>query len=92
MKQTNFRLIKFQIGIASEDDSGDTGYVVMNLTSNQLMELHYIEDITKSNILMMVKINDSGSGICDAIVGMEPIEIVSSKMEGSHRQCYTVLV
>jgi hypothetical protein len=76
MKQTNFRLIKFQIGIASEDDSGDTGYVVMNLTSNQLMELHYIEDITKSNILMMVKINDSGSGICDAIVGMEPIEII----------------
>ena len=76
MKQTNFRLINFQIGIASEDDSGDTGYVVMNLTSNQLMELHYIEDITKSNILMMVKINDSGSGICDAIVGMEPIEII----------------
>ncbi len=76
MKQTNFRLINFQIGIASADDSGDTGYVVMNLTSNQLMELHYIEDITKSNILMMVKINDSGSGICDAIVGMEPIEII----------------
>ena len=76
MKQTNFRLIKFQIGIASKDESGETGYVIVDLTSNHLMELHYIEDITKSNILMMVKINDSGSGICDAIVGMEPIEII----------------
>lgn len=76
MKQTNFRLIKLQVGIASQDDSGETGYVVMNMTSSQLMELHYIEDITKSNILMMLKINDSGSGICDSIVGMEPIEVI----------------
>ena len=54
MKQTNFRLIKLQIGIAAKDESGATGYVVMDLTSNQLMELHYIEDITKSNILIML--------------------------------------
>ena len=76
MKQTNFRLIKLQIGIAAKDESGATGYVVMDLSSNQLMELHYIEDITKSNILIMLKINDSGTGICDAIVGMEPVEII----------------
>lgn len=76
MKQTNFRLIKFQIGIASKDESGETGYVIVDLTSNHLMELHYIEDITKSNILIMLKINDSGTGICDAIVGMEPVEII----------------
>ena len=76
MKQTNFRLIKFQIGIASKDESGETGYVIVDLTSNHLMVLHYIEDITKSNILIMLKINDSGTGICDAIVGMEPVEII----------------
>ena len=34
MKQTNFRLIKFQIGIASKDESGETGYVIVDLTSN----------------------------------------------------------
>ena len=68
MKQTNFRLIKFQIGIASKDESGETGYVIVDLTSNHLMELHYIEDITKSNILIMLKINDSGTGICLSLI------------------------
>ena len=76
MKQTNFRLIKFQIGIA-KDESGETGYVIVDLTSNHLMELRIILRILLNQIsFIMLKINDSGTGICDAIVGMEPVEII----------------
>ena len=47
MRQTNFRLIRFDVGIASKDEeTGKNGFTVVALTSNHLMELHYIEDIT----------------------------------------------
>ena len=77
MRQTNFRLIRFDVGIASKDkETGENGFTVVALTSNHLMELHYIEDITKSNILVMIKVNDSNSGVLDSLVGMDPVELV----------------
>ena len=66
MKQTNFRLIQLDIGISTKsEESGDQGFLVVSLSSNHLIELHYIEDITKSNLLIMLKVNDSGSGVLD---------------------------
>ena len=77
MRQTNFRLIRFDVGIASKDEeTGENGFTVVALTSNHLMELHYIEDITKSNILVMIKVNDSNTGVLDSLVGMDPVELV----------------
>ena len=90
MKQTNFRLIQLDIGIATKsEESGDQGFLVVSLSSNHLIELHYIEDITKSNLLIMLKINDSGSGVLDSLVGMDPVELIwtddalSEGMEGN---------
>ena len=89
MRQSNFRLINLEIGVPHMSESGEQGFVVVSLTSNQLMEMHYIEDITKSNLLIMLKINDSGSGVLDSLVGMDPIELVwtddslSKGMEGN---------
>ena len=90
MKQTNFRLIQLDIGISTKsEESGDQGFLVVSLSSNHLIELHYIEDITKSNLLIMLKINDSGSGVLDSLVGMDPVELIwtddslSEGMEGN---------
>ena len=89
MRQSNFRLINLEIGVPHMSESGEQGFVVVSLTSNQLMEMHYIEDITKTNLLIMLKINDSGSGVLDSLVGMDPIELVwtddslSKGMEGN---------
>ena len=90
MKQTNFRLIQLDIGISTKsEESGDQGFLVVSLSSNHLIELHYIEDITKANLLIMLKINDSGSGVLDSLVGMDPVELIwtddslSEGMEGN---------
>ena len=89
MRQSNFRLINLEIGVPHMSESGEQGFVVVSLTSNQLMEMHYIEDIPKSNLLILLKINDSGSGVLDSLVGMDPIELVwtddslSKGMEGN---------
>ena len=90
MRQSNFRLIQFDIGISTKsEETGEEGFTVVSLTSSHLLELHYIEDITKSNLLIMLKINDSGSGVLDSLVGMDPVELIwtddslSEGMEGN---------
>tara|TARA_Y100000817_G_scaffold215645_1_gene169587 strand:+ start:5959 stop:7242 length:1284 start_codon:yes stop_codon:yes gene_type:complete len=90
MRQSNFRLIQFDIGISTKsEETGEEGFTVVSLTSSHLMELHYIEDITKSNLLIMLKVNDSGSGVLDSLVGMDPVELIwtddslSKGMEGN---------
>lgn len=40
---------------------------------NQILDLHYMEDITKSNIVVAVTLTDSESNIISDIYGMEPI-------------------
>ena len=50
----NFILRRFQI----EAQSGE-----LSLSSNHLLELHYIEDITKSNIMVAVTINDTETAL-----------------------------
>tara|TARA_B100001093_G_scaffold486504_1_gene521885 strand:- start:65 stop:1315 length:1251 start_codon:yes stop_codon:yes gene_type:complete len=76
MKQANFQLLDLKIGISTFDQETDQqGMVVQPFSSNNLLELHYIEDITRSNVLIMVKLNDSASGLLSSIQGMEPIDI-----------------
>lgn len=60
--QNNFILRRLQI-------SAQTGAV--NLTSNHLLELHYIEDITKSNTIIAVTINDTETAIVSQLYGLE---------------------
>ena len=99
MRQSNFRLIQFDIGISTKsEETGEEGFTVVSLTSSHLMELHYIEDITKSNLLIMLKVNDSGSGVLDSLVGMDPVELIwtddslSKGMEGNViRQSFALL-
>ena len=79
MKKGNFRLVKLSIGVASVDETGTDGFSVIELTSSHLLELHYIEDITMSNCLVMIKINDTNNDpiqILNRLVGMEPVEVV----------------
>lgn len=69
MKQqstVNFSLQEFEITVSGQP---------FNLTLNHLLELHYIEDITKTNNVMIVKINDTESGLVSEIFGLEPIRI-----------------
>ena len=40
---------------------------------NQILDLHYMEDITKSNIVVAVTLTDSESNIISDLYGMEPI-------------------
>ncbi len=40
---------------------------------NHILDLHYIEDITKSNIVVAVTLTDSQSSIISDLYGMEPI-------------------
>tara|TARA_Y200000002_G_scaffold121703_1_gene99886 strand:- start:845 stop:2095 length:1251 start_codon:yes stop_codon:yes gene_type:complete len=76
MKQANFQLLDLKIGISTFDQETDQqGMVVQPFSSNNLLELHYIEDITRSNVLIMVKLNDSASGLLSSVQGMEPIDI-----------------
>ena len=58
----NFILRRFQIQTASG---------VVNLGSNHLLELHYIEDITKSNIMVAVTINDTETALVSKLFGLE---------------------
>ena len=58
----NFILRRFQI----ESQSGE-----LSLTSNHLLELHYIEDITKSNIMVAVTINDTETALVSQLFGLE---------------------
>ncbi len=75
-KDTNFSLLALRIGVSTVDEtSGSTGIQVYNLSPNQLMELHYYEDITKANVVLALKINDTSSALLDSIIGMEPIDI-----------------
>ena len=89
MRQSNFRLINLEIGVPHMSESGEHGFVVVSLTSNQLMEMHYIEDITNSYRLIMFNINDIGRLVLESLVGMDPIELVwtddslSKGMEGN---------
>ena len=43
------------------------------LTRNELLEIHYMEDITKSNIVVALTITDTQSSIVSKLFGMEPI-------------------
>ena len=75
-KEANFELLDLKIGMSLYDPETDqTGMMVQPFTSNNLLELHYIEDITKSNVLLILKLNDSSSGILGNLEGMEPIDI-----------------
>ena len=72
----NFTLLDLKIGISVYDKETDQdGVVVQPFSSNHLLELHYIEDITKSNVVLIVKMNDSGDGMLSNLMGMEPIDI-----------------
>ena len=64
--QNNFLLVRFQIQTASG---------VVNLGSNHLLELHYIEDITKSNIIMAATINDTETALVSKLFGLEAVSI-----------------
>ena len=75
-KEANFELLDLKIGMSMYDPETDqTGMMVQPFTSNNLLELHYIEDITKSNVLLILKLNDSSSGVLGNLEGMEPIDI-----------------
>ena len=72
----NFTLLDLKIGISVYDKETDQdGVVVQPFSSNHLLELHYIEDITKSNVVLILKMNDSGDGMLSNLMGMEPIDI-----------------
>ena len=74
--ESNFELLDLKIGMSVYDPELDQqGMVVQPFTSNNLLELHYIEDITKSNVLIILKLNDSSSSVLSNIQGMEPIDI-----------------
>ena len=76
MKKANFELLDLKIGLSTYDpDTNETGILVQPFNLNQLMELHYYEDITKANVLLVLKLNDSSSGILGGLMGMEPIDI-----------------
>tara|TARA_Y200000002_G_scaffold23885_1_gene18099 strand:- start:25 stop:1281 length:1257 start_codon:yes stop_codon:yes gene_type:complete len=75
-KKGNFTLLDLKIGISVYDQETDQdGIVVQPFSSNHLLELHYIEDITKSNVVLILKMNDSATGILSNLMGMEPIDI-----------------
>lgn len=72
----NFELLDLKIGVSTYDaDLNATGIVVHPFNLNQLMELHYYEDITKANVLVVLKMNDTSSGLLSKLMGMEPIDI-----------------
>ena len=72
----NFELIDLKIGVSTYDsDLNTTGIVVHPFNLNQLMELHYYEDITKANVLLVLKMNDTSTGLLSKLMGMEPIDI-----------------
>ena len=74
--ESNFELLDLKIGMSMYDPELDQqGMIVQPFTSNNLLELHYIEDITKSNVLLIIKLNDSSSSVLSNIQGMEPIDI-----------------
>ena len=74
--ESNFELLDLKIGMSMYDPELDQqGMIVQPITSNNLLELHYIEDITKSNVLVILKLNDSSSSVLSNIQGMEPIDI-----------------
>ena len=74
--ESNFELLDLKIGMSMYDPELDQqGMIVQPFTSNNLIELHYIEDITKSNVLVILKLNDSSSSVLSNIQGMEPIDI-----------------
>ena len=76
MKQANFELLDLKIGMSVYDkQTNETGIIVPPFNPNQLMELHYYEDITKANVLLVLKLNDSSSGLLGGLMGMEPIDI-----------------
>ena len=62
--ENNFRLRRLQIAT-------QTGPV--NLSSNHLLELHYIEDITKSNTIIAITINDTETAIVSQLYGLEQV-------------------
>ena len=74
--ESNFELLDLKIGMSMYDPELDQqGMIVQPFTSNNLLELHYIEDITKSNVLVILKLNASSSSVLSHIQGMEPIDI-----------------
>ena len=76
MKQSNFELLDLKIGMSVYDaQTNETGIIVQPFNANQLMELHYYEDITKANVLLVLKLNDSSSGLLGGLMGMEPMDI-----------------
>ena len=82
--ESNFELLDLKIGMSMYDPELDQqGMIVQPFTSNNLLELHYIEDITKSNVLVILKLNDSSSSVLSNIQGMEPIDITWSDTYGN---------
>ena len=75
-KEANFKLLDLKIGMSMYDPELDRqALMVQPFTSNNLLELHYIEDITKSNVILIIKLNDSSSSVLSNLQGMEPIDI-----------------
>ena len=54
-KEANFKLLDLKIGMSMYDPELDRqALMVQPFTSNNLLELHYIEDITKSNVILII--------------------------------------
>ena len=67
-----------------DPDTGTRQVSLYNLLhANQLMELHYMRTLLRSNVLLVLKLNDSSSGILGGLMGMEPIDISWSDRDGN---------
>tara|TARA_A100001388_G_scaffold82044_1_gene59086 strand:- start:4897 stop:6165 length:1269 start_codon:yes stop_codon:yes gene_type:complete len=74
---SNFQLVDLKIGVSARDPNTDsTGLVVQPFGINNLLEIHYFEDITKANVIIALKLTDSSSGVLGRLKGMEPVEVV----------------
>ena len=74
---SNFTLRKLSIMVNADAPEGPQKRQV-DLSANHLLELHYIEDITKANTVTAITINDTESAIVSDLYGLEPIEITWS--------------
>lgn len=70
----NFILQEFEVHV---NGSAFTG------SPNHILELHYIEDITKSNNVMVLTVNDTETAFVSELFGLEPIRIKFADHRGN---------
>ena len=89
----NFQLVDLKIGVSARDPKTDTtGLVVQPFGANNLLEIHYFEDITKANVIIAIKLTDSSSGVLGRLKGMEPVEIVFCDSDEKNYIAYQMVV